>query len=138
MNGFWIEQKASIVNGEAIQSAIRNPTSEISFVIPIVAGIGNALMAVPTVRQIRRNLPNAKITILARISAMGEPFRRLREVNEVVITGKGFKGCPSNSASETDSIGPYCISADNVTGNVVRGKSAYLCLFLQHTRGWPR
>jgi ADP-heptose:LPS heptosyltransferase len=61
-------------------------------VIPIVAGIGNALLAVPMVRQIKRFKPEAKIYIAARIEAMAEPFRRLPEVEEVIVTGKGAKG----------------------------------------------
>ncbi len=61
-------------------------------VIPIVAGIGNALLAVPMVRQIKRFKPDAQIFIAARIDAMAEPFRRLPEVTEVFVTGKGAKG----------------------------------------------
>ena len=68
------------------------PAPITQIVIPIVAGIGNALMAVPMVRQIKRKLPGANITVLARIDAMGEPFRRLSEVDEVQITGNGVKG----------------------------------------------
>jgi ADP-heptose:LPS heptosyltransferase len=66
------------------------------FVIPIVAGIGNALLAVPLVRQIKERFPGSHITILARISAMAEPFRRLSEVDEVLVTGKGIKGLLRN------------------------------------------
>ena len=62
------------------------------FVIPIVAGIGNALMAVPLARQIKSAFPGAHITILARIGAMAEPFRRLPEIDQVLVTGKGLKG----------------------------------------------
>jgi ADP-heptose:LPS heptosyltransferase len=36
--------------------------------------------------------PGARITILARINAMAEPFRRLREIDQVFVTGKSFKG----------------------------------------------
>jgi ADP-heptose:LPS heptosyltransferase len=66
------------------------------FVIPIVAGIGNALLAVPMVRQIKTRFPGSRITILARINAMAEPFRRLKEVDEVLVTGKGMKGLLRN------------------------------------------
>src|SRR5262245_10820449 len=66
------------------------------FVIPIVAGIGNALLAVPMVRQIKQHLPAGRITILARSSAMAEPFRRLGQVDEVLVTGKGVKGLLRN------------------------------------------
>lgn len=71
---------------------IRDQKSQVRILLPIVAGIGNALMAVPLVRQIKRSFPDSTITILARIAPMGEPFRRLKEVDEVVITGKGLKG----------------------------------------------
>jgi ADP-heptose:LPS heptosyltransferase len=67
-----------------------------SIVVPIVAGIGNALLAVPMVRQLKRARPDARITILARIEPMAEVFRRLPEVDEVVVTGGGMKG---NAAS---------------------------------------
>jgi ADP-heptose:LPS heptosyltransferase len=36
------------------------------------------------------------VTILARIGAMAEPFRRLSEVDEVLVTGKGVKGLLRN------------------------------------------
>ena len=61
-------------------------------VVPIVAGIGNALLAVPMVRQLKRGRPDARITILARIEPMAEIFRRLSEVDEVLVTGGGLKG----------------------------------------------
>jgi ADP-heptose:LPS heptosyltransferase len=67
-----------------------------SIVVPIVAGIGNALLAVPMVRQLKRARPDARIAILARIEPMAEVFRRLPEVDEVVVTGGGMKG---NAAS---------------------------------------
>src|SRR3954470_17239524 len=62
-------------------------------VIPIVAGIGNALMAAPMVRQIRRAMPAARISVVARSDAMAEPLRRLGdEVDEVIVTGAGARG----------------------------------------------
>ena len=63
-----------------------------SIVIPIVAGIGNALMVVPMVRRLKSAWPDAWITILARTAAMAEVFGRLEEVEDVVITGKGVGG----------------------------------------------
>lgn len=66
--------------------------------IPVVAGIGNALLAVPMVRQIKRKLPGARITILARTSAMADVFRGLEAVAEVEVTGKGLKGIWRNLA----------------------------------------
>lgn len=68
------------------------PRAGESIVIPIVAGIGNALLAVPMVRALKRARPEARITVLARIDAMGEVFRRLEEVSQTVITGTGPKG----------------------------------------------
>lgn len=68
------------------------PPSDPRVVIPIVAGVGNALMAVPLVRQLKLGLPRARITVIARIDAMGEPFRRMKEVEEVLITGNGVRG----------------------------------------------
>ena len=61
-------------------------------VIPIVAGIGNALLAVPMVRQLKRGMPQARLTILARIKAMGEVFERLPEVDEVEVMEAGGSG----------------------------------------------
>ena len=63
-----------------------------TILVPIVAGIGNALLAVPMVRQIKRAMPQARVTILARIEPMAEIFRRLPEVDEVLVTGGGSKG----------------------------------------------
>jgi ADP-heptose:LPS heptosyltransferase len=60
-------------------------------VIPIIAGMGNSLMAIPLVRQIKRAWPNCEITILARNKPIGEPVKRLSEVNEVLYTGVGIK-----------------------------------------------
>jgi ADP-heptose:LPS heptosyltransferase len=67
-------------------------------VIPIVAGIGNALLAVPMVRQLKRARPGSAITILARTEPMAEIFRRQSEVDEVLVTGKGVKGIWRNVA----------------------------------------
>jgi ADP-heptose:LPS heptosyltransferase len=61
-------------------------------VIPVVAGIGNALLAVPMVRRIKQAWPVARISILARIGPMAEVFQRLPEVEEVIVTGKGVRG----------------------------------------------
>lgn len=62
----------------------RNPL----VVIPIVAGIGNALMAQPMVRQLKRAWDDARIIIMARIGAMGEVFSRMSEVADVRPLGK--------------------------------------------------
>lgn len=62
----------------------RNPL----VVIPIVAGIGNALMAQPMVRQLKRAWTDARIIVMARIGAMGEVFSRMSEVEQVQPLGK--------------------------------------------------
>ena len=43
------------------------------------------------VRRLKQAWPDARVTILARTGPMAEVFRRLREVEEVVVTGKGIK-----------------------------------------------
>lgn len=62
-----------------------------TIVVPIVAGIGNALMAAPMVREIKRRLPAARVVVLARTKQMAEVFRRLPETDEVIVTGGGAK-----------------------------------------------
>jgi len=57
-------------------------------VIPIVAGIGNALMAQPMVRQLKRAWADARIIVMARTGAMGQIFERMAEVEEVHELGK--------------------------------------------------
>jgi len=57
-------------------------------VIPNVAGIGNALMAQPMVRQLKRAWGDARIIIMARLGAMGEIFSRMNEVEQVRPLGK--------------------------------------------------
>jgi ADP-heptose:LPS heptosyltransferase len=74
-------------------------------VIPIIAGLGNAFMAMPMVRQIKRAFPNCSITILARDEGMADPFRRLPEVSEVLVTGVGLKAL-FNAVSFTRSRKP--------------------------------
>ncbi len=52
-------------------------------------------MALPMVRQLKRGRADAQITIIARLNAMAEPFRRLRdikEVDQVLVSGNGIKG----------------------------------------------
>ena len=61
-------------------------------VVPVVAGIGNALLAVPMVRRLKAAWPHARLTVLARIAPMAEVFQRLPEVDEVIVTGKGARG----------------------------------------------
>jgi len=61
-----------------------------SILVPIVAGIGNALMALPMVQRLKEALPQCRLTIAARTSAMAEPFRRLVGVDEVLLLGRGL------------------------------------------------
>ncbi len=64
-----------------------------SVVIPVAAGVGNAVMAEPMVRQLAHALgPDARITIVARTNAIGEPLRRTAGVTDVRITGDGASG----------------------------------------------
>jgi ADP-heptose:LPS heptosyltransferase len=64
----------------------------VKVVIPNVAGIGNALMAQPMVRQLKRKRPDAHVTILARIGAIADVFRCLgSEVDETIVTGHGYR-----------------------------------------------
>jgi ADP-heptose:LPS heptosyltransferase len=60
-------------------------------IVPIVAGVGNGLMAMPLVRQLKTRAGAGHITVFARIDAMAELFRRLDEVDEVVVTGTGAR-----------------------------------------------
>ncbi len=61
-----------------------------SFVIPLVAGIGNALMAEPMVRQLREAKPAARIVAMAISQPIAEVMRRVPGV-EVTVTGSGIK-----------------------------------------------
>jgi ADP-heptose:LPS heptosyltransferase len=71
----------------ASNSAIR------SVVIPVAAGVGNAIMAEPMVRQLAHGLgPETRITIVARTNAIAEPLRRTSGVTDVRVTGDGVRG----------------------------------------------
>jgi ADP-heptose:LPS heptosyltransferase len=56
-----------------------------SVVIPIVAGIGNALMAQPLVMRLKEARPNSRIVVVAKTSAMGEVFTRCPAVDQVRV-----------------------------------------------------
>lgn len=56
-------------------------------VVPVMAGIGNAVMTVPLVRQLKRANPAGRLTVLARNGVIGDVFRRLAEVDAVRVTG---------------------------------------------------
>ncbi|HEY0009163.1 MAG TPA: hypothetical protein VGB55_10605, partial [Tepidisphaeraceae bacterium] len=59
-------------------------------VIPLVAGIGNALLAEPMLRQLTRDLPHARVIVLAISKPIGQAVERVPGV-EVRVTGKGIK-----------------------------------------------
>src|SRR5215213_9970258 len=64
-----------------------------SVVIPVAAGVGNAIMAEPMVRQLAHALgPEARIAIVARTNAIAEPLRRTAGVTDVFVTGDGARG----------------------------------------------
>ncbi|MGC4030509.1 MAG: glycosyltransferase family 9 protein [Tepidisphaeraceae bacterium] len=58
--------------------------------IPVVAGIGNALMAEPMVRQLKAYRPDARVVVLAMIPPMAAVFAGIAGV-ETVVTGRGLK-----------------------------------------------
>ena len=111
-------------------------------VIPIVAGIGNALMAVPMVRQLKSAWPTARITILARTGPMAEVFRRLAEVEEAIVTGKGVAGvceddprgtrAPARRVSRAVSVQPVAVFA---AGGDERGDSGGCCTATRSATG---
>jgi ADP-heptose:LPS heptosyltransferase len=68
-----------------------NRTDESStLLVPLVAGIGNALMTEPMLRQLHCALPNAKIVALAISKPIAEVVRRIDGI-DVRITGSGIK-----------------------------------------------
>src|SRR5258706_6500750 len=73
---------ANANGGVPLNDVAMRPKSAL-VVIPIVAGIGNALMAQPMVRQLKRAWPDARILVMARTAPMGQIFARMTEVEEV-------------------------------------------------------
>src|SRR5256714_10634421 len=65
-------------------------------VIPIVAGIGNALMAQPMVRQLKRAWADARVVVMARTGAMGQIFQRMTGGEEVRGLGRSSGGILKN------------------------------------------
>jgi ADP-heptose:LPS heptosyltransferase len=65
-------------------------------VIPVVAGIGNALLAVPMVWRLLEFGPGVRVVLLARNAAMGEVFERLNRFAPgrvvVHVVGSGIGG----------------------------------------------
>lgn len=64
--------------------------SQITIIVPLVAGIGNALMTEPMLRQMRTNLPGARILATAINQPIAEVVRRVGGI-DVVVTGGGIK-----------------------------------------------
>ena len=63
---------------------------ERTIVVPVVAGIGNALMAEPMVRQLRASRPDARVVVLAMIPPMAAVFGGIDRI-ETVVVGRGTK-----------------------------------------------
>lgn len=61
-------------------------------IIPMFAGIGNALLAVPLVRQVRQRCPECRMTVLAGSGPIAEVFARLSEVEDVMACTNGTAG----------------------------------------------
>lgn len=58
-----------------------------SIALPMMAGIGNTLMALPLLRQLRGAFPRARIVVLARLKVTGEVVQRSGFADEVRVTG---------------------------------------------------
>src|SRR5688572_21124922 len=55
--------------------------------VPVLAGVGNALLAQPMVRQLARGFPAAELAVFARTPAIAAVFERLSEVAAVEVFG---------------------------------------------------
>lgn len=56
-------------------------------VVPVLAGVGNALLAQPMIRQLRGAFADAELAVFARTHAIGAVFERLAEVQRVEVFG---------------------------------------------------
>jgi ADP-heptose:LPS heptosyltransferase len=63
-----------------------------SVVIPAAAGVGNAIMAMPLVRQLHRGLKQPRISAICLGRGIGDVFESMREVQDVKVTGPGPRG----------------------------------------------
>lgn len=61
------------------------PDQQHTTVIPVVAGIGNAIMTLPMARQLKAGMPATRLVVVARNNALAEPFRRLAAVDQVDV-----------------------------------------------------
>jgi len=60
--------------------------------VPMFAGIGNALLAGPLIRLVKKRRPSCRITVLAGSPAIGEVFSRLTEVDDTIVCAAGTAG----------------------------------------------
>lgn len=58
-------------------------------VLPMFAGIGNALLAVPLLRVLKKRCPVCRLTVLAGSEAIAEVFARLDAVDELIVCAGG-------------------------------------------------
>lgn len=58
-----------------------------SIAIPMMAGIGNTLMALPLLHQLRQAFPPVRMVVLARLKVTGEVVQRSGFADEVRVTG---------------------------------------------------
>ena len=63
-----------------------DPSRQLGYVVPILAGIGNAVMTVPLVRALAA-LGRGEVVVAARTAAMADVFARLPEVGGTVVLG---------------------------------------------------
>ena len=63
------------------------PTQVRCIAVPVLAGVGNALMQQPLVRQLAAAYPDAEVTILARGRSIAAVFERLPQVAAVRVYG---------------------------------------------------
>lgn len=63
-----------------------------SVVIPVAAGVGNAITAMPLVRQLYRGLRRPRITVICFNHGIAGVFDSMEEVAEVKVTGPGARG----------------------------------------------
>lgn len=64
-------------------SRAHTPDSVRRIAVPVLAGVGNALLAQPMVRQLRQAFADAQLAVFARGQAIAEVFARLEDVHHV-------------------------------------------------------
>lgn len=68
-------------------SSLPSPPNVRRLAVPVLAGVGNALLAQPMVRQLARAFPGAELAVFARTGAIAAVFERLSEVAAVEVFG---------------------------------------------------